>query len=551
MKETADPDKRCLICTADVVFDSPAQARSHRLEYHSPSFVVSVKTSSGTERDITVKQIDGAYLCPACQNPYPTKTACRRHIQTTPCVNYDPDPDQVLPAITVPDVPKIPASSLSTAETIPSVRDHDLAVLSACNQLSESDEEKCKTLFIVDALKLRPFAIRSDLGLEQYALAHKTVLDKLVLGEVAVSATDIPRKRRCVEVPVTTVAPGLENLLSASPYASSLLSRTFVELDEPLCELLNEDWRLQPQLQYACAQALAGSIFFNTRNNQAVINNTVEVYGRKVSVDSHRERFSSKKGVVSNSSLPPSSFKTRYTLVWPLTIAGPDGEKLLLGTHSFNALITSSLRLDSRHPASVGGATSSFQLRESQDSAATRIFLDKEAVERAFAIAKDRRASYISVFNKLDQLRQLRSKFHDGSTYRLCRASGFLTLHHTCNPYTVFTLADYDQSQSTEGRAASSLFQKIAGGVLIQGSESTLHLDTVTALRSQCSELGNVGKALDKVISCFSSGQKEIPVIGNTALNAELEGLAQILSSYICTANKTVVDYVHDCLPCN
>ncbi|KAK3848159.1 MAG: hypothetical protein J3R72DRAFT_416215 [Linnemannia gamsii] len=74
---------------------------------------------------------------------------------------------------------------------------------------------------------------------------------------------------------------GLENLLVASPYASTLLIRSFVELDSPLCELLNEYWRLQPQLQYACAQALAGSIFLNTTNSQDVIINTVEAYGRK------------------------------------------------------------------------------------------------------------------------------------------------------------------------------------------------------------------------------------------------------------------------------
>ncbi|KAF9271864.1 hypothetical protein BGZ68_002962, partial [Mortierella alpina] len=169
-----------------------------------------------------------------------------------------------------------------------------------------------------------------------------------------------------------------------------------------------------------------GSIFYNTRNGEAVMNNTVEVYGRKVTVDAHRERFSCKKGVVSKSSLPPSSPKTR--------------------------------------------------------------------------------------------------------------------------PYTVFTLADFDQSQSAEGRAASSLFQDVAAAVLTQGSDAVLDLESVTTLRSQCSELGGVGKVFDEILKCFSS-QEAIPVIGNTALNAELESLAQILSSYICTANKSVVSFVQDCFP--
>ncbi|KAG0008571.1 hypothetical protein BGZ82_004575, partial [Podila clonocystis] len=90
-----------------------------------------------------------------------------------------------------------------------------------------------------------------------------------------------------------------------------LLTRTFVELEGPMCELLNEVWCFQPQLQYACAQVLAGSIFLNTRNGQAAINNTVEVYGCKQSVDVHREQFGAKKGIASKTSLPPAT-QTRY-----------------------------------------------------------------------------------------------------------------------------------------------------------------------------------------------------------------------------------------------
>src|SRR5690554_4785800 len=70
-------------------------------------------------------------------------------------------------------------------------------------------------------------------------------------------------------------ASGLEQLFAISPFASALLSRTFLELDNSVCELLNENWRLQPQLQYACAQILAGLIFLNTRSGKSAINNTV------------------------------------------------------------------------------------------------------------------------------------------------------------------------------------------------------------------------------------------------------------------------------------
>lgn len=107
-------------------------------------------------------------------------------------------------------------SSSLTFQTFHLLCCHDRAVLSACQKASESDDEKLKILFLIEALKLRPFALRDDLGLERHALAHQTVVDKLVLGQVAVFATDLPRKRRFVE-DESRFASGLENLLAASP----------------------------------------------------------------------------------------------------------------------------------------------------------------------------------------------------------------------------------------------------------------------------------------------------------------------------------------------
>ncbi|KAF9919384.1 hypothetical protein FBU30_011067 [Linnemannia zychae] len=45
-------------------------------------------------------------------------------------------------------------------------------------------------------------------------------------------------------------------------------------------------------------------------------------------------------------------------------------------------------------------------------------------------MARNKITCLISISNKIDQLRQLRN-FHDGSTYRLGRASGYLTKRHT------------------------------------------------------------------------------------------------------------------------
>ncbi|ORZ09370.1 hypothetical protein BCR41DRAFT_293443, partial [Lobosporangium transversale] len=59
-------------------------------------------------------------------------------------------------------------------------------------------------------------------------------------------------------------------------------------LTDSMCELLNRDWEFRPQFKFACAQLLAGSILLNCNNNEAVMLNTVESYGRTKDVDAHR-----------------------------------------------------------------------------------------------------------------------------------------------------------------------------------------------------------------------------------------------------------------------
>ncbi|KAI8595148.1 hypothetical protein EDD21DRAFT_344865 [Dissophora ornata] len=171
--------------------------------------------------------------------------------------------------------------------------------------------------------------------------------------------------------------------------------------------------------------------------------NTCEIYGRTKTVDIHREPIVSvKKGKPISTPLLPST-KLRYSDAWPLTLASKDGPRLVIGTQSCNALVTSSLRLDIPGIGSVGGSTLSFLLNTVEDSYATKFFLDQESVKAAFDLALNTDAWSVSNQNILSQLRQLRSKFLDPSTYFLCRASGYITRSHTCHPHSVFTLANF------------------------------------------------------------------------------------------------------------
>lgn len=244
---------------------------------------------------------------------------------------------------------------------------------------------------------------------------------------------------------------------------------------------MNDSWLLLPSLRYACGQLLAGSIAMNS-NNEAVIVNTVETYGRGRSMDVHRERFVNKKGVPVPSSLPP--LLTKYPNTWATMLNDSEGKKLVFGTKMCNALVTSSMRIDKDRPASVGGTIVHFDL-DPQNAETTTILLDADSIKKANALTQDPHANKIGRFDLLEQLRQLRTKFQYPSTYALCRVSSEFTNDIRRRPYTVFTLANFDGGQQDSGTMIAS--QLIAhDGFCVTNSESVIGVKFVNKLISKC-----------------------------------------------------------------
>ncbi|KAF9084641.1 hypothetical protein BGX27_003738 [Mortierella sp. AM989] len=457
--------------------------------------------------------------------------------------------DSELPIRSMPK--HLPVPSLPASGQLPMTRSYRDAVLYSCQQHTASQAEQQKTVSIIDALGLQPFAMKDGLGAEQNALAHPSVIAKLSAGQVSVfPTTPHIRKRRHDEVEETLTCtcspvppPGLEHVLSVSPYTAVLMRRKYFEIDDRLSELLNHDWEFLPHFRYACSKALAGCIIFNTKSCQAVIANTVEAFGRTKMVDVHRESFVVRKGCPVATSLPPPT-RTPYRNVWPKTLSSPEGERLVIGTRSFNALITSSLRLDARMDASVGGTTLSFQLASTQDSLATKIFLDAESVRVALDIAKNEEAWSVSDSDLICQLRQVKTHFDDPSTYYLCRASSDFAANHPHQPYTVFSLASFDQAHSGDGVAASRIFRLVGNAVIKAGSEAKLAKKAVEDLRGRCAKSGDVSQEIDGILSLFIEDKSSIPILGNKELNKHLEKLAQYLSPYIAKANKSVISFI-------
>ncbi|ORZ28992.1 hypothetical protein BCR41DRAFT_293603, partial [Lobosporangium transversale] len=169
--------------------------------------------------------------------------------------------------------------------------------------------------------------------------------------------------------------------------------------------------------------------------------NCVEPYGRKQSIDAHKEPFLLSNGNALQTSIPP--FETRHIDLWPTTIPCKKGDRLVIGTQAFNVLITSSARLDIKEPPSLGGVTTSFTLKESKLSRNTKIFLDSDSVIEAFKIINSKEVYRNARGNELEQMRQVRSKFDHCSPYFLCRAASNIAKSHLMQPYSVFTLVGH------------------------------------------------------------------------------------------------------------
>ncbi|KAI9029601.1 hypothetical protein CLU79DRAFT_831983 [Phycomyces nitens] len=252
---------------------------------------------------------------------------------------------------------------------------------------------------------------------------HRSSL-KNMIGESFECKSILPEKRKIDNNTIDTiVCPNLAPLIHRSPYRKMLMKLQHFSLNDDVSLLLNKDWMHVPQIKFACAQVLAGAILLNTINGEAILLNTIEVYGHTKNVDIHRE-----VSTPEDSTLPPSS--SSYPNVWSCVKNTRDGRKLIIGTQSCSALVTSSVRLDCERDPDVG--PSSFSFVTSPQT--TKIYIDNESWKKAQKLAIDKDARSLESFYLIGQARQLRSHFHQPSTYYLCRASSQLALTRPCQP---------------------------------------------------------------------------------------------------------------------
>lgn len=197
----------------------------------------------------------------------------------------------------------------------------------------------------------------------------------------------------------------LDDFLKKSAYPNLFTENEFKELDEEMCILLDTDWSTKSHSKFSCAAILAGMIMVVDNKTLLVLCN--EVYGRKRSVDVHREDFTDKSKLQTSSSLPPH--RSIYSNIWVTTIVDKQGSKLVLGTKIFNSLITSSIRIDSFHEPEVGPTTQHFIMSSQEQSRNVKIYIFKESWEKAKKLMIISINHAINTYNFLYQTCQLQT----------------------------------------------------------------------------------------------------------------------------------------------
>ncbi|GAA5796574.1 hypothetical protein HPULCUR_001947 [Helicostylum pulchrum] len=148
----------------------------------------------------------------------------------------------------------------------------------------------------------------------------------------------------------------LINTLQASNHYSSIIKYSdYIEVNQTILDLFNRDWKNARHYSLACLQSLVGAIL--VENNQILLVNCIEIYGRKPSIDIHHERFSGNN--YSNTTIPTPD--NLYSSQLNITTRYQDSlRKLMICTKTFNALVVSSIRLDIKTESELGPSTLNF-----------------------------------------------------------------------------------------------------------------------------------------------------------------------------------------------
>ncbi|KAF9418398.1 hypothetical protein BGZ76_004389, partial [Entomortierella beljakovae] len=200
-------------------------------------------------------------------------------------------------------------------------------------------------------------------------------------------------------------------------------------------------------------------------------------------------------------------------------------KQLNIGTQIFNGLVTAYMDTNAIHQKIHLGPT-----YNDDDLEECQIYIKKSVVEGLHKESIDIRED-----RDIFQLRQLRSQFHDMSTYlRLCSWGSVLGARNL-RPATIWTLHLFPTQKRTASSQmnASTLFATLAKEVREKKEHATI---SRSFLEKQIIPIEKnesaINKLLKEIMTLFNDNNT-LTIIGNEGLNKLLQKIAAILSGPI------------------
>jgi hypothetical protein len=330
---------------------------------------------------------------------------------------------------------------------------------------------------------------------------------------------------KVVEKPLFFSEDYLYHCLESSKYSGLLRHQGYEKINDSLLKVLNQDWKNKSHYRIASGQLLAGAILVDGR--QILLINCIELYNRKPSMDAHYERFGTK---FMDDSTP--DFTNKYEGINVVSKIEDRSRKLIIGTMVFNALVTSSLRLDKDNAVPEVGA-STYEFTPSKE---TSLYISLRSMKAALETIS-KKAEISNPYDLDSQLRQVRSYLISPTSYICSRFSSEWTDALPFRPYTIFTLIEKSSTEaSLDYMVASSILLKIAD--CMRFKNGVMEKDVLKEVVVGESET-NAKKILTQIFDLYGN-QDTLNLIGNRELEEILVELAKIATKQLKPANESI-----------
>ncbi|KAI9591643.1 hypothetical protein BDF19DRAFT_486166 [Syncephalis fuscata] len=218
---------------------------------------------------------------------------------------------------------------------------YDDAILSAFNALQASPKCQQKAKLVAKSSKLHPLSLTTGDGRSTFhVLAVSEAISRILFAQpkgeiIAPLITPSAADNACLNSS-KTADNRLRHCLQHGLFGEKLKQCDIIEMNDEIAELLQRDWHIWPQMRYVSAQLFSNAIL--VEDKQILLINCVEAYGRRCTIDVHHETAWRSPSV-------PDDDDLRYNGIKVVVDTYNNSKRLLIGTHSSNLLVTSSVLL--------------------------------------------------------------------------------------------------------------------------------------------------------------------------------------------------------------